>query len=78
MNKVELKYGKEIVSINVSRAKSVEILNEKPMNEIKDLKEAFIKGVTTDMVASKPLKDVINNDDKVTIVVSDLTRLWQR
>ncbi|WP_297137054.1 nickel-dependent lactate racemase [Terrisporobacter sp.] len=78
MNKVELKYGKEIVSINISGAKSVEILNEKPMNEIKDLKEAFIKGVTTDMVASKPLKDVINNDDKVTIVVSDLTRLWQR
>lgn len=78
MDKVELKYGKELVSIDVAGAKSVEILNEKPMNEIKDLKKAFIKGVTTDMINSKPLKEVIDKDDEVTIVVSDLTRLWQR
>lgn len=39
MDKVELKYGKELVSIDVAAAKSVEILNEKPMNEIKDLKK---------------------------------------
>ena len=78
MSKVELKYGKELVNIDVSGAKSVEILNENPMNEIKDLKEAFIKGITTDMVGSKPLKEVIEKDDEVTIVVSDLTRFWQR
>lgn len=78
MDKVELKYGKELVSIDVAGAKSVEILNEKPMNEIKDLKKAFIKGVTIDMINSKPLKEVIDKDDEVTIVISDLTRLWQR
>ena len=30
------------------------------------------------MINSKPLKEVIDKDDEVTIVVSDLTRLWQR
>ena len=78
MNTVELKYGKEKVAINLQGAKSVEILNEQPMDEIKDLKEAFIKGITTEVVNSKPLNEIINKDDKVTIVISDLTRFWQR
>lgn len=78
MKTVELKYGKEKVSINLEGTKSVEILNEKPMDEIKDLKEAFINGVTTEVVNSKPLNKVIDKGDKVTIVISDLTRFWQR
>ena len=78
MNTVELKYGKEKVAINLQGAKSVEILNEQPMDEIKDLKEAFIKGITTEVVNSKPLNEIINKDDKVTIVISDITRFWQR
>lgn len=78
MNTVELKYGKEKVAINLQGAKSVEILNEQPMDEIKDLKKAFIKGITTEVVNSKPLNEIINKDDKVTIVISDLTRFWQR
>ena len=78
MNTVELKYGKGKISINLEGAKSVEILNEKPMDEIKDLKEAFIKGITTEVVNSKPLNEIIDKDDKVTIVISDLTRFWQR
>ena len=78
MCKVEMKYGKEVVSINLDGARNVEVLNEKPMEEIKNLKEAFIKGITTDVVNSKPLKELIKEDDKVTIVLSDLTRFWQR
>ena len=78
MNTVEMKYGKEKVSINLEGAKSVEILNEQPMEEIKDLKDAFIKSITTEVVNSKSLNEIINKDDKVTIVISDLTRFWQR
>lgn len=78
MKTVELKYGEEKIGINLEGAKSVEVLNEKPMDEIKDLKEAFIDGVTTEVVSSKPLNEVIDKDDKVTIVISDLTRFWQR
>ncbi|WP_276628384.1 lactate racemase domain-containing protein, partial [Terrisporobacter hibernicus] len=78
MDRVELKYGKEKISINLEGAKSVNILKEKPMDEIKNLKEAFIKGITTEVINSKPLNEIIDENDKVTIVISDLTRFWQR
>lgn len=78
MDTVELKYGKEKISINLEGAKSVNILKEKPMDEIKNLKEAFIKGITTEVINSKPLNEIIDENDKVTIVISDLTRFWQR
>ncbi len=78
MSIVELKYGKEKININLEGAKSVEILNEKPMEEIKDLGKAFIESVTTQVINSKPLHELIQSDDKVTIVISDLTRFWQR
>lgn len=78
MNTVEMKYGKEKIRINLEGSKSVKILNEKSMDEIKDLKEAFIKGITTEVINSKPLNEIIDEDDKVTIVISDLTRFWQR
>lgn len=75
---LKLKYGDGIVEIDASKAKSVEILNENKMEEIEDLGKEFIKGVTTDMIDSKPLKEIVKKDDKVTVVISDLTRYWQR
>ena len=75
---LELKYGNSKVDIDLSKAKSVKVLNENPMDEITDLKSEFIKGVTTNMINSKPLREVISKGDKVTIVISDLTRFWQR
>lgn len=78
MNTVKLKYGKEVVNLNLDGSKSVKVLNEKPMEEIKDLKKSFIKAVTSEVVNSKQLKELIDKDDKVTIVISDITRFWQR
>ena len=43
MNTVELKYGKEKVAIKLHGAKSVEILNEQPMDEIKVFERSFYK-----------------------------------
>ena len=75
---LNLKYGDSKVELDLSKAKSVTVLNENPMAEITDLKAEFIKGVTTDMINSKALKEVVAKGDKVTIVISDLTRFWQR
>ncbi|MFR1850233.1 MULTISPECIES: nickel-dependent lactate racemase [Clostridia] len=75
---LDLKYGDSKVEIDLSKAKSVTVLNENPMDEITDLKAEFIKGVTKDMINSKSLKEVVSKGDKVTIVISDLTRFWQR
>ena len=40
---LELKYGDSKVEIDLSKSKSVTVLNENPMDEITDLKSEFIK-----------------------------------
>ena len=74
----ELKYGESKVHIDLSKSKSVTILNENPMEEISDIKTEFIKSITTDTINSKPLKELISKDDKITIIISDITRFCQR
>ena len=76
MESVELKYGEGKVTINVEGAKSIEYLTENRMPEIEDLKAALLKAVNEDVIDSKPLKELIEADDKVTFVISDLTRFW--
>lgn len=72
----KMKYGTELVEIEVKGAKSVEELNPDPMPEIEDVAEAFRRCVEEEAIGSAPLKDRISTDDKVTIVVSDITRSW--
>ena len=72
----KMKYGTEKVEIAVKGAKSVEVLDTVPMPEIKDTEEAFRKCVEEEAICSGPLKEKISADDKVTIVVSDITRSW--
>ncbi len=75
---IELKYGNSSVTINAAKAKTVHILQGKDLPQIKDLKTAFEKAVTTEAVNSKPLDKLLTEDDLVTIVVSDITRFWMR
>lgn len=75
---VSLKYGNTTVSIDVSQAKSVEYLNGNDLPPITDLKAAFHQAVTDDVVGSQPLDKLLTKDDLVTIIVSDITRLWMR
>ena len=75
---VSLKYGEREVMLSLTGAASVEILLEKPSPVIKDLQSAFLQAVTTDCVDSPPLSEVIKPWDKVTVLVSDITRYWMR
>jgi nickel-dependent lactate racemase len=72
----KLKYGTEDVEIEIKGAASVEVLNPDKMPEIEDVEAAFFAAVTDKAIGSEPLKDKINPSDKVTIVVSDITRSW--
>ena len=65
---LELKYGNSKVDIDLSKAKSVKVLNENPMDEITDLKSEFIKGVTTKV-------DVDNENDYKITYTYDLKQL---
>ncbi len=75
---VSLKYGEGEVTLALTGAASVEFLLEKPSPVIMDLQTAFLQAVTTDCVDSPPLSEVIKPWDKVTILVSDITRYWMR
>ncbi len=72
----KLKYGTEEVEIKIKGASSVEVLNPDKMPEIEEVEAAFLAAVTDKAIGSKPLKDKISPEDKVTIVVSDITRSW--
>ena len=71
-----MKYGTDTVEIKITGAKSVEVLNPDPMPEIEDIQEAFRVCVEEGAIASGPLRERITASDKVTIVVSDITRSW--
>ncbi len=75
---VSLKYGEGEVTLALTGAASVEFLLEKPSPVIMDLQTAFLQAVTTDRVDSPPLCEVIKPWDKVTVLVSDITRYWMR
>jgi lactate racemase len=75
---VSLKYGEEEVTLALTGAASVDFLREKPSPVIPDLQSAFLRAVTTDCVGSPPLSEIINPWDKVTVLVSDITRYWMR
>lgn len=73
-----LGYGDSTVSIDVSGASSVTFLQGKEMEEISDIHTAFIQAITKDAIGIRGLDKLVNSGDLITIVVSDITRLWMR
>jgi len=75
--RVVLKYGKGEVTLDLSGAANVTYLHENDMPEIPDLDEAFQNAVEASAIG-QPLASRVHAGDKVTIVISDLTRFWMR
>lgn len=78
MEQVQLKYGEKMITFPVKEAKSVEYLLPNKMYEITDLKQHFLKAITTESIGAPALCDLLSKNDKVTIVISDMTRYWTR
>lgn len=78
MSTVNLKYGKTSIEIDLDGAKSIDTLVEKPMREIDDIEKEFRYSIEDGVIGALPLKDLIKSDDKVTVIISDLTRFWMR
>ncbi|MCD7764752.1 MAG: nickel-dependent lactate racemase [Lachnospiraceae bacterium] len=74
--KICLGYGEEQVEFEISGAASVETILPNPMEEITDLKAAFVHSIEDGVIDGKPLAEAIGSGDDVTIVVSDVTRSW--
>ena len=71
-----LKYGEKEIEIPIMGARSIEVLQGNPMKEIEDVPAAFYKAVEQEPIDSPPLSQLIQPNDLVTLVVSDITRAW--
>ena len=78
MKNFSLKYGKSEVSFALDGARSIQTLTENPMNTIEDIHAAFLKAVSTDVIESPALDQLVSPEDQITIVISDMTRFWMR
>ncbi|MGI5900766.1 MAG: nickel-dependent lactate racemase [Christensenellales bacterium] len=78
MDKIQLKYGKSSVEIDLRGAASINNLEGERFAAIDDMGEAFLKAVETDCIQSPPLREIIAAQDKITIIISDITRFWMR
>ena len=78
MEKMPLAYGDTHIDMAFDGARSVRVLQGKGLPPIADDKQAFTEAVGPGAVASPPLCELISPEDKVTIVISDITRFWMR
>lgn len=76
MESIKLKYGKSTVDISTDGAKSVKTLIENPMREIEDIEKEFRFCITDGVIGGKQLKELVSDDDKITVIISDMTRFW--
>ena len=76
-DRAELRYGKGTVTVDLSGAGNVSWIYGNEMPAIEDLPETFRRSVEEDCVGA-PLKQRLESGDRVTIVLSDITRFWMR
>ncbi len=73
----ELPYGEETVRVPVRGAASVEVLRSASPTPLPDPGAALREGLERP-VSSPPLGELVGPGDKITLVVSDITRRWMR
>lgn len=78
MNTAAFLYGNEKVEISLGGAAEVQVLAGSPPPDIENLQQALVQGLETGMVGSPPLRRLVAPADTITIIISDLTRLWMR
>ncbi len=77
MAEIKVKYGREKVEVKVPDNNLISVLESKVVtNEIGE--EQIIKEALKNPIGSKKLKEIVKKGEKVCIVVSDITRAWQR
>lgn len=78
MEKHTFGYGDSKIEIDFEGAASVRVLQSEPFSSPDDFSTTFLRAVSQDCIASKPLQELIAPEDKVTVIISDITRFWMR
>ncbi|MHB7979125.1 transcriptional regulator [Clostridium sporogenes] len=76
MEKCNLKYGDEYKNILFKPSHNVDILDKNLLSQKKE--EEVIKRALLNPIASRKINEIVIPEDKLCIVISDVTRLWQK
>lgn len=66
------------VELDFTGAGSVRVLQGESLPAVCGFKEQFLNAVGPEAIASPPLGELVSPEDKVTVVISDITRFWMR
>jgi len=78
MDSIDLRYGEKHIHMDMSAAKSIKMLTGTQKPALGDLSLTFRQVVEDECIGSLPLKRLLSPDDKVTVIISDITRFWMR
>nr|WP_278000770.1 lactate racemase domain-containing protein [Clostridium botulinum] len=76
MEECNLKYGDEYKNILFKPSHNVDILDKNFLSQKKG--EEVIKRALLNPIASRKINEIVTPEDKLCIVISDVTRLWQK
>ncbi|MEZ0535811.1 nickel-dependent lactate racemase [Caldicellulosiruptoraceae bacterium PP1] len=73
MKTFQMKMGKKIIELNLNEKNLLGLIKPNDIDN-KVLTEKDILEKLDNPICSKPLKDIVNNNDKIAIITSDITR----
>lgn len=77
MKHMELKHGKNVVSLDLPEQNILNIIKPNKFESLGTEKEIILNALENP-IGSKRLKDLIKPNETVCIVISDITRAWQK
>lgn len=77
MKTINMKYGKSTINVSVSEKNLLGIIESNNLNKNETEEEIILKALDNPIESSK-LKGIVDIGDKVCIVISDITRAWQK
>ncbi|MFZ3048005.1 MAG: nickel-dependent lactate racemase, partial [Desulfatirhabdiaceae bacterium] len=72
-----LKYGKSVISFDLPREQVLCEVKGRPYPSVPDLEQAY-RHALDHPIDAPPLRELVRPGERVTIAVSDITRVWQR
>jgi len=77
MREFELKQGKGTIKFSINENDIIGVIDNKPSTSSKT-EEEVIKEALQNPISSPRLKEIVHAGQKICIVISDITRIWQK
>jgi len=77
LKKYSFGYGDEEITVNLPAERVINVVDGKSVTAVHDV-AAAVKAAVNQPIGTPPLRDVVQQGDKVVIIASDITRKWVR